>query len=38
MLRVSNTAHLPIKPDQVAKTGKVESKPNQPSSLQFRQN
>ena len=27
MLRVSNTAHLPTKPGQVAKAGRLEKKP-----------
>ena len=27
MLRVSNIAHLPTKPDQVAKAGRLERKP-----------
>ena len=31
MLRVSNIAHLPTKPDQVAKAGRLERKPKQPS-------
>ena len=31
MLRVSNIAHLPTKPDQVAKSGRFERKPKQPS-------
>ena len=35
-LRVSNTAHLPTKPNQVAKAGRLKRKPkNQASSLQF---
>ena len=39
MLRVSNTAHLPTKPDQLAKAGRLERKHrNQASSLQLRQN
>ena len=29
MLRVSNIAHLPTKPDQVAKAGRLERKPKQ---------
>ena len=28
LLRVSNTAHLPTKPDQVAKAGRLERKPS----------
>ena len=28
LLRVSNTAHLPTKPDQVAKVGRLKRKPN----------
>ena len=34
MLRVSNTAHLPTKPDQVSKAGRLErkSKPSIKSS------
>ena len=31
MLRVSNIAHLPTKPGQVAKAGRLEKKPTQPS-------
>ena len=31
MLRVSNIAHLPTKPDQVAKAGRLERKPTQTS-------
>ena len=31
MLRVSNIAHLPTKPDQVAKAGRLERRPKQPS-------
>ena len=31
MLRVSNIAHLLTKPDQVAKAGRLERKPKQPS-------
>ena len=31
MLRVSNIAHLPTKPDQVAKAERLERKPKQPS-------
>ena len=31
MLRVSNIAHLPTKPDQVAKARRLERKPKQPS-------
>ena len=31
MLRVSNIAHLPTKPDQVTNAGGLERKPNQPS-------
>ena len=27
LLRVSNTAHLPTKPDQVAKAGRLKRKP-----------
>ena len=30
MLGVSNIAHLPTKPDQVAKAGGLERKPKQP--------
>ena len=30
MLRVSNIAHPPTKPDQVAKAGRLERKPKQP--------
>ena len=40
MLRVSNIAHLPTKPDQVAKAGGrlKENQDNQASSLELRQN
>ena len=31
MLGVSNVAHLPTKPDQLAKAGRLERKPKQPS-------
>ena len=31
MLRISNIAHLPTKPGQVAKAGRLERKPKQPS-------
>ena len=31
MLRISNIAHLPTKPEQVAKAGRLERKPKQPS-------
>ena len=30
MLTVSNITHLPTKPDQVAKAGRLERKPKQP--------
>ena len=33
MLRVSNTAHLPTKPDQVSKAGRLERKPKQPNMI-----
>ena len=38
LLRVSNTAHLPTKPDQVAKAGRWRENQNQASSLQLCQN
>ena len=38
LLRVSNIDHLPAKPDQVAKAGRFERKPNQTSSLILCQN
>ena len=31
MLTVSNITHLPTKPDQVTKAGRLERKPKQPS-------
>ena len=31
MLKVSNIAHLPTKPDLVAKAGRLKRKPKQPS-------
>ena len=31
MLKASNIAHLSTKPDQVAKAGRLERKPKQPS-------
>ena len=39
MVRVSNITHVPTKPDQVAKAGRLEIKlKNQASSLQLRRN
>ena len=38
LLRVSNTAHLPTKPDQVAKAKRWRESQNQESSLQLCQN
>ena len=32
MLRVSNIAHLPTKPNQIAKARRLERKPKQPST------
>ena len=38
MLRVNNITHLLTKPDQVAKSGKLERKPKQPKRQNQREN